>query len=153
MLRPLLLALAIAWHAGAARAQPSPAAPRFDRSAAGADLPFSPAVQVGDVLYLSGQIGSLPGTTKLAPGGLAGQARQAMDNIGAVLRLHGLSFADLFKCTIMLTDMTKWSDFNAVYLGYFDRERRPARSAFGAKGLALGAEVEVECWAHAPARR
>jgi enamine deaminase RidA (YjgF/YER057c/UK114 family) len=48
----------------------------------------------------------------------------------------------------MLADMAKWADFNKVYLAYFDPDRLPARSAFGANGLALGAQVEVECWAY-----
>jgi enamine deaminase RidA (YjgF/YER057c/UK114 family) len=73
-----------------------------------------------------------------------------MDNIGAVLAAHGLGFDDVFKCTVMLADMSQWGEFNKVYVGYFKPDRRPARSAFGANGLALGAALEVECWAHAP---
>lgn len=115
-------------------------------------LPFSQAVRVGDVLYLSGSIGEIPGTMKLVPGGLAAEARQAMDNIGAVLKENGLSFRDVFKCTVMLADMAQWADFNKVYLTYFEADRLPARSAFGASGLALGALVEVECMAYAGTR-
>ena len=111
-------------------------------------LPFSQAVQVGEVLYLSGQIGNLPGTLKLAPGGLAAETRQTMENIGAMLKENGLSFADVFKVTVMLADMSQWTDFNKVYITYFDPDRLPARSAFGANGLALGAQVELECMAH-----
>ena len=110
-------------------------------------LPFSQAVQVGEVLYLSGQIGNLPGTLKLAPGGLAAETRQTMENIGAMLKENGLSFADVFKVTVMLADMSQWTDFNKVYITYFDPGRLPARSAFGANGLALGAQVELECMA------
>jgi 2-iminobutanoate/2-iminopropanoate deaminase len=76
------------------------------------------------------------------------EARQTMENIGAVLRENRLSFRDVFKCTVMLADMSKWADFNKVYVSYFDPDRLPARSAFGANGLALGAQVEVECWAY-----
>ena len=111
-------------------------------------LPFSQAVQVGEVLYLSGQIGNLPGTLKLAPGGLAAETRQTMENIGAMLKENGLSFADVFKVTVMLADMSQWQDFNKVYVTWFDPDRLPARSAFGASGLALGAQVELECMAH-----
>ena len=111
-------------------------------------LPFSQAVRVGDVLYLSGALGNKPGTLELVPGGMAAEARQTMENIGAVLRENGLSFRDVFKCTVMLADMSKWADFNKVYIGYFEPDRLPARSAFGANGLALGAQVEVECWAY-----
>lgn len=114
-------------------------------AARAAGLPFSQAVRVGDVLYLSGALGNVPGKMELTPGGMEAEARQAMENIGAVLKESGLSFADIFKCTIMLADMAQWSDFNKVYLSYFDPDRLPARSAFGASGLALGGRVEVEC--------
>ena len=113
-------------------------------------LPFSQAVRVGEVLYLSGSIGEVPGTLKLVPGGLEAEARQAMDNI--VLRENGLSFRDVFKCTVMLADMAHWAAFNTVYLTYFEPDRLPARSAFGANGLALGALVEIECIAYARKR-
>jgi len=113
-----------------------------------AKLPFSQAVRVGDVLYLSGALGNKPGTLEIVSGGMEAEARQTMENIGAVLRENGLSFHDVFKCTVMLADMAKWADFNKVYMGYFDHDRLPARSAFGANGLALGAQVEVECWAY-----
>lgn len=111
-------------------------------------LPFSQAVRVDNVLYLSGQLGNVPGTLALAPGGLAGETKQTMENVGAVLRENGLSFRDVFKCTVMLADMSRWSEFNEVYITYFDADRLPARSAFGCNGLALGAHVELECWAY-----
>ena len=110
-------------------------------------LPFCAAVRVGDMLYLSGAIGNRPGTLKLVEGGLAGEARQAMDNIAATLAHLGLSFADVVKCTVMLADMSEWRAFNEVYVGYFAPGRLPARSAFGANGLALGALVEIEALA------
>ena len=113
-------------------------------------LPFSAAVRVGDMLYLSGALGNLPGTLTLAEGGIAGQARQTMENIGAVLSFCGLGFDDVVKCTIMLADMAEWSAFNAIYVGYFKPDRLPARSAFGCNGLALGAKLEVECVARYP---
>jgi 2-iminobutanoate/2-iminopropanoate deaminase len=113
-------------------------------------LPFCAAVRVGDVLHLSGAIGNKPGTLTLVEGGLAAEARQAMDNIGRTLTSCGLGFADIFKCTIMLADMSEWRRFNEVYVGYFKAGRLPARSAFGANGLALGARVEIECLAQFP---
>jgi reactive intermediate/imine deaminase len=112
-----------------------------------ANLPFSQAVRVGDVLYLSGAVGTIPGTMELVPGGIEAETRQAMDNIGAVLREHNLSFDDVFKCTVMLADMASWAAFNKVYVTYFKPDRLPARSAFGTSGLALGAQVELECLA------
>jgi 2-iminobutanoate/2-iminopropanoate deaminase len=114
-----------------------------------AGLPFSAAVRVGEVLYLSGQLGNVPGKLELVPGGMEAETRQTMENIGAVLSANGLSFDDVFKCTVMLADMGEWAAFNRVYVGYFKPDRLPARSAFGAAGLALGARVELECWAYA----
>jgi len=112
-----------------------------------AGLPFSDAVRVGDVLYLSGQIGNLPGRLELVPGGIAAETRQMMENIARILNANALSFDDVFKCTVMLRDIAEWGAFNQVYLDYFKPGRLPARSAFGVTGLALGASVEMECLA------
>ena len=115
----------------------------------GRPLPFSSAVRVGDILYLSGQMGFREDGT-LAEG-MAGQARQALENIRAVLASAGLGFGDVFHCTVMLADMAQWADFNKVYLDYFS-DPLPTRSAFGANGLALGGLVELECQAFAGRR-
>lgn len=111
-------------------------------------LPFSEAVRVGDTIYLSGQIGIVPGTTELAPGGIEAEARQTMENIKTVLEAHGLGLGDIVKCTVMMADMAEWPAFNAVYVSFFEGDL-PARSAFGASGLAFDARVEVECIAYA----
>lgn len=108
------------------------------------NLPFSDAVIVGDILILSGQLGNRPGMPELVKGGIAAEARQAMDNIGAVLQANGSSFDKVLKCTIMLADIADWPTFNAVYVSYFEAPY-PARSAFATSGLALGARVEIEC--------
>lgn len=113
-------------------------------------LPFSAAVRVGDMFYLSGQIGNRADGT--LPDGVEAQARQTMDNIGAVLKSQGLGWGDVVKCTVMLDNMADWPAFNAVYVTYFPDGRFPARSAFGADGLALGALLEVECLAYAGKR-
>ena len=110
------------------------------------NLPFSEAVRVGDMLYLSGQLGNLPGSTELAPGGIEGEARQTMENIKAILERYGSSLDRVVKCTVMMADIAEWSAFNEVYVTYFPGPK-PARSAFAASGLALGGKVEVECWA------
>ena len=112
------------------------------------NLPFSQAVRVGDILYLSGALGNVPGKLELVPGGMEAEARQTMENIRTVLNDNGLTFDNVFKCTIMMADMGKWAGFNKVYVTYFKPDRLPARSAFGANGLALGAQVEVECMAY-----
>jgi reactive intermediate/imine deaminase len=124
--------------------------PKFYTSpeAKAAGLPFSVAVRVGEILYLSGALGNLPGKVELVPGGLEAEARQTMTNIAAVLQARNLTFDDVFKCTVTLADMNDWAAFNRVYLTYFTPDRLPARSAFGAAGLALNARVELECWAY-----
>jgi 2-iminobutanoate/2-iminopropanoate deaminase len=109
-----------------------------------AGVPLSEAVRVGDTLYLSGQIGIQPGTLKLVPGGIKEEAKQTMANIKTTLEAHGYSLRDVVKCTVMLADISKWGDFNEVYKSVFT-EPYPARSAIGASGLAIGAQVEVEC--------
>lgn len=107
-------------------------------------LPFSDAVRVGSLMFLSGQIGNLPGTLELAEGGIEGESRQVLENIRAVLERHGASMRDIVKCTVFIDDIAEWPRFNEVYVKFFD-ENLPARSALGADGLALGAKVEVEC--------
>ena len=108
------------------------------------NLPFSEAVRVDNVLFLSGQIGIAPGTRNLVPGGLKEEARQTMENIKTSLEANGYAMTDLVKCTVMLADIAEWAAFNEVYKTFFSG-RFPARSALGANGLAFGARVEVEC--------
>lgn len=107
-------------------------------------LPFSTAVRVGDVLYLSGQIGTLPGTRDLAPGGVAAETRQTLENIKAVLEYAGSSLERVFKCTVFLKDIDDYAAMNEVYASYFTGSP-PARSTVAGSGLALGASVEIEC--------
>ena len=117
------------------------------------DYPFSSAVRVGDVLYLSGQIGAAADEKSVVPGGTAAETRRVMEIMGQTLKEHGLTYGDLFKCTVMLADMKDWPAFNEIYAGYFKAGRYPARSAMGVNGLALGARVEMECWAYAAGHR
>lgn len=137
--------------AAAALMMASAASAQFERigepSVNGQRLPFSAAVRAGDTLYLSGAIGVGP-DGKLADG-IAAQAKAAMDNLAAGLKQAGLGWGDVVKCTVMLDEMKDWPAFNQVYVTYFPDGKFPARSAFGADGLALGALVEVECWAYA----
>lgn len=127
--------LAALGAAGAARAQ--------------ADLPFSPARWAGDVLFVSGQVGNRDGEMQVVEGGVQAETRQALENIQATLRDHGASMADVVKCTVMLDDISQWAAMNEVYVKFFEPPR-PARSAFGADGLAIGAALEIECIAHVP---
>ncbi|MGH7582611.1 MAG: RidA family protein [Gemmatimonadales bacterium] len=111
--------------------------------ASGINLPFSEAVRVGSMLYLSGQMGIGP-SGQPVPGGIEAETRQILENIRAVLERHGTSLDRVVKCLVMLADMSEWPAMNKVYLEYF-RPPLPARSAFGASGLALGGRIEMEC--------
>ena len=112
-------------------------------------MPFSEAVQVGNLLIVSGQIGNVPGKLELVPGGIGPESRQVLANIGAILGRHGATLKDVVKCTIFLADIGEWGAFNAVYREVF-APPYPARSAFGSSGLVLGARTEVECMAVVP---
>lgn len=109
-------------------------------------LPFSSAVRVGNVLYLSGQIGNLPGTRQLADTGIVKQTQQTLDNIKAVLTYAGSSIERVFKCTVFLVNIADFEKMNGVYTTYFPKDP-PARSTVAGSGLALGARVEIECLA------
>ena len=112
----------------------------------GVGLPFSAAVRVGNMLYLSGQIGVVPGTRQLADTGITGQTRQTLENIKATLAYAGSSLERVVKCTVFLLDIKDFAAMNAVYVTYFPKDP-PARSTVAGSGLALGARVEIECLA------
>jgi len=118
----------------------------IQRPGAGVGLPFSAAVRVGNMLYLSGQIGNVPGTRQLADTGITGQVRQALENVKATLGYAGSSLERVVKCTVFLVDIKDFAAMNAVYTTYFPKDP-PARSTIAASGLALGARVEIECMA------
>lgn len=124
---------------------------QFINSAAvkSANLPFSQATRVGDVVYLSGAIGNAPGKMELVPGGIEAESLQMMQNIAAVLAECGLGFEHVCKAVVYLADMAEWGAFNKVYMPHFQAGRYPARTAIGAHQLILGARVEMECWADA----
>ncbi|MCE0723782.1 MULTISPECIES: RidA family protein [Legionella] len=113
-----------------------------------ANPPFSNVKKVGDILYLSGQTGSVkPGEPPLVEGGVEPETRQAMENIKQILTANCSSLSNVFKCTVMMADMSEWPIMNEIYASYFENGEYPARSAFGATGLALNARVEIECMA------
>jgi reactive intermediate/imine deaminase len=106
--------------------------------------PYSPAVRAGGFVFFSGQIGIVPGGRTLAEGGVAGQTRQALANLDALLQASGVARADIVKCTVFLADIDDYGAMNEVY-GEFFGETPPARSAFAVAGLPAGARVEIEC--------
>ena len=113
-------------------------------SAPAAVGPYCQAKLCGNTLYTSGQLGLVPATGKLAEGGVEAQAKQALENLGAVLREAGMTFADVAKTTCFLADIADFAAFNAIYAEYFQGEV-PARSCFAVKDLPMGGLVEIEC--------
>jgi 2-iminobutanoate/2-iminopropanoate deaminase len=116
----------------------------------GSTTPYSEAVQVGDVLYLAGKLGTAADGSGLVPGGIEAETKRAMERIGETLAKYDLTHDAVFKCTVFLADMEDFAKFNAVYRTFFKEGRYPARSTVAVKGLALGAAIEVECLAHNP---
>ena len=111
-----------------------------------ADYPFSDAVKIDNFIILSGVVGSIPGQETVVEGGIQAETRQALENIKNILEHYDLKMDNIVKCTCMIDDISEWGEMNEVYKTYFT-SNKPARSAFGADGLALGAKLELECWA------
>ena len=107
------------------------------------DFPFSEAVRVGNMLYLSGQIG-IDNSIKLVPDGIRAETKKALENIKDTLERCGSSLDNVIKVTVMLADISEWEAMNDVYVEFFAKHK-PARSSFGATGLAMKARVEIEC--------
>jgi len=105
--------------------------------------PYSQAVEINGMLFISGQIPLNPGTGKFVEGGITEQTEQVMKNIGAVLKESGYSFKDVVKSTCLLSDMGNFTAMNAVYGKYYP-ENPPARAAYAVSKLPLGALIEIE---------
>ena len=108
--------------------------------------PFSEATVVNGIIYLSGEIGTLPDGS-LIPGGIIPETQQTLTNIKNKLEKIGGSMDDIFKCTCMLSDIKDWPLMSQEYKKFFNPNKLPARSAFAGSGLALGAKLEIECMA------
>jgi len=111
------------------------------------DFPFSDATIVNNIIYVSGQVGNIPGETKVVEGGIREETKQTIRNIENILVNLGSSLDKVFKCTCMLSNISEWAEMSDEYKKYFNKDKRPSRSAFAGSGLALGAKVEIECWA------
>jgi 2-iminobutanoate/2-iminopropanoate deaminase len=105
--------------------------------------PYSQAVEINNVLYISGQIPLDPVTGKLVEGDITIQAGQVLKNIGAILSAAGYSFTDVVKSTCILSDISNFRAMNEVY-GKFYSSNQPARSAYAVKDLPMGALIEIE---------
>lgn len=141
-MRRLIALAAVALAPALAAAQ----APQFITSSAKSIAPFSPAVKVGNMLYLAGQIGA-DDNNKLVEGGIGPETRQALTNIKKLLEANHSDMEHVVKCTVFMADMKEWPAMNDVYRTMFTPGKFPARSAFGATGLALNARTEIECMA------
>ena len=141
-MRRLIAIAAVALAPAVAAAQ----APQFITSNARSIAPFSPAVRVGNMLYLAGQLGT-DDNNKLAEGGIGPETKQALTNIKKLLEANGSDMEHVVKCTVFMADMKEWPAMNDVYRTMFTAGKFPARSAFGATGLALNGRTEIECMA------
>ena len=106
------------------------------------NAPFSDAVEVGNTLYLAGQVGIHPETGKLPEGGIAAETKQALENIKEVLKNHGSDLEHVVKCTVILTSTDDFSEFNKIFREYFPKNK-PARTTF-AGDLLVGAKIEID---------
>ena len=104
--------------------------------------PYSQAIQAGNTLYLSGQLGLDPATGKLAEGGVGAQSRQALANVGAILAAAGFGLADVVQVQVLLTDINDFGAVNAVYEEFF-KPPYPARAAYAVAALPAGGSVEI----------
>ncbi len=104
--------------------------------------PFSEAVRIGDLLFLTGQVGFNNDSLKIASGGIKAEATQALENIKAVLEANGSDLEHVAKCTVILTDRNDFAEFNEVFRSYFP-EKKPARTTFVAD-LVIDAKIEID---------
>ena len=108
-------------------------------------VPYSESVQVGDMLYISGQIANLENDyNKIVEGGIRAQVNQAMKNIKTILEKHNATMDDIVKCTCILADADDWGVMSEEYVKYF-KKHKPARTTFGGANLGDDILVEIEC--------
>ena len=119
-------------------------APQYPAVPAGSNRAFSSLVKSNGLIFLAGQLGT-DSTGRLAPGGIAAETRQTMINIKNLLERNGSSMDRVLKCTVFLADMAERQAMSDVYVTFFPADKRPARTAAGANGLALNGRVEIEC--------
>lgn len=116
----------------------------FTEKAPAAIGPYSQAIEVNGIVFVSGQLPVNPQTGEIVAGDVADQTAQSFENIKNILSEVGLSMANIVKTTVFLSDMSLFADMNKIYSNYFT-EAFPARSAVAVKALPKGALVEIEC--------
>jgi 2-iminobutanoate/2-iminopropanoate deaminase len=108
-----------------------------------AKRPYSPAVEVNNTLYVSGQIATDQSTGKLISGGIEAQTRQVLVNLKNVIEKGGYSMDNVAKCTVLLSDIAFYATVNQIYMEFFPKDP-PARMAFAVKDLPMGALIEID---------
>lgn len=104
--------------------------------------PYSQGIRIGGILFCSGQIPLDPNTGEIVQGGIEAEARQVMENLGAVLRAAGMDYSNVVKATVFLSDLQDYAAMNEVYATYF-RDTPPAREAVEVSRIAKGARLEI----------
>jgi 2-iminobutanoate/2-iminopropanoate deaminase len=107
--------------------------------------PYNQAVQIGKLLYTSGQIPIDPATGIKVEGGIREQTIQVLENLKAVIEAGGTTMERVIKTTVFLQDMNDFVEFNGIYAEYFGEESAPARSTIQVAALPIGARIEIEC--------
>jgi 2-iminobutanoate/2-iminopropanoate deaminase len=141
---PALASLLLATTAGCSTAPAPRLAPQYPPVPAGSNRAFSSLVKANGLIFLAGQLGT-DSTGRLVAGGIREETRQTMANIRSLLERNGSSMDRVLKCTVFLADMAERQAMSDVYVTFFPADKRPARTAAGASGLALNARVEIEC--------
>lgn len=106
--------------------------------------PYSQAVQAGNTIYVSGQLGLDPASGNFAGEDIVSQTRQSLTNIRAILEEAGFAMSDVVKTTVLMADIDEFGAMNEVYAAFFS-EPYPARAAFQAAALPKAGRVEIEC--------
>jgi 2-iminobutanoate/2-iminopropanoate deaminase len=141
---PALASLVLVLAAACAAVPAPQLTPQYPPVPAGSSRAFSPLVKANGLIFLAGQLGT-DSTGRLVAGGVKEETRQTMTNIKNLLERNGSSMDRVLKCTVFLADMAERQAMSDVYVTFFPADRRPARTAAGANGLALNARVEIEC--------
>ena len=106
-------------------------------------FPFSQVIEANGFVFLAGQVGDMPDEHRMADGGIEGETRQMLENVGRLLRAVGLDYPDVVKCTVYLRDFSEFQRMNAVYREFFPTEP-PTRATVGVTALAAEYRVEIE---------